>query len=527
MPRSPLLPAIIFWLCLVGSAFAHASLVDSSPTANAVLAEAPAALSLQFNEPVSPLVLTLFKATGAPLTLTDFKLVGSTLEIVAPAKLGNGTFVLSYRVISTDGHPVGGSIVFSIGAPSVGFAAVPAATDWSVPAALWMGKIGFYAGLFFGVGGAFFRVWLVPVRTHASRPELALLITGMIATPILVGLQGLDALGLSLPVLVRLDVWQIGFATSIGPSAALACTAMVLALLADRAPPTARRALSLVALVGIGLALTATGHAASADPQWLTRPAVFIHALAIAFWAGALLPLATLLRTPSPATLPALQRFSRTMPFVLALLVAAGTTLAVIQLGSIAALITTAYGIVLVIKLALFVALLILAACNRWRLTTPAMRGKTAATKKLVQVIVVEIILIFGIQGVTACWRFTPPPRAMQTPAKAPPLDVHIHTDQLMAQVSLASGGVGSTSVSIFPMAADFGPVDPQALTLVISNPSAGIEPIRYATEKQQDGSWLAPDVLFPIAGTWTLRLDIRVSDFQMISLHDTINLMP
>jgi copper transport protein len=61
-----------------------------------------------------------------------------------------------------------------------------------------------------------------------------------------------------------------------------------------------RRGLSLAALLGVGLALAMSGHASSASSQWLTRPAVLAHGIAVACWIGALAPLAILLRQWEP-----------------------------------------------------------------------------------------------------------------------------------------------------------------------------------------------------------------------------------
>ena len=57
------------------------------------------------------------------------------------------------------------------------------------------------------------------------------------------------------------------------------------------------RALSAIALVGVGLSLAVSGHAATAPPEWLTRPAMFLHGVGVAFWVGALAPLVAMART--------------------------------------------------------------------------------------------------------------------------------------------------------------------------------------------------------------------------------------
>jgi copper transport protein len=76
-------------------------------------------------------------------------------------------------------------------------------------------------------------------------------------------------------------------------------------------------------------------------------------------------------------------------------------------------------------------------------------------------------------------------------------------------------------------MSGDFGPLDAKALTLVLSNPAAGIEPFGRPAVKQADGSWAVADLTIPFPGTWSVRLDIRVSDFEMVSIDDRIEIRP
>src|SRR5262245_27092959 len=92
---------------------AHASLVRAEPADGALVNEPPVALRLTFNEPVTPLVMRLIAPDGSTTT------VPATAEnatvTVKPATLRRGTHALSWRVISADGHPVGGSLIFSVG----------------------------------------------------------------------------------------------------------------------------------------------------------------------------------------------------------------------------------------------------------------------------------------------------------------------------------------------------------------------------------------------------------------------------
>ncbi len=89
---------------MAGLAHAHATLVSSEPAADAVLAAAPARLILTFNEPVSPLVMRLAAPSGTSTTLEATADHGASLAVALPPGLGTGTHVLSWRVVSLDGH---------------------------------------------------------------------------------------------------------------------------------------------------------------------------------------------------------------------------------------------------------------------------------------------------------------------------------------------------------------------------------------------------------------------------------------
>ncbi|ADD45412.1 copper resistance CopC/CopD family protein [Stackebrandtia nassauensis] len=108
-------------------ASAHATLVSSTPQANKTVPEAPDEVVIKFSEPVSVV------ASGTGVTAPD----GSKAHAATPKSEGeqvryqlrgglpDGTYVVSYRVISADGHPVPGGFTFSIGKESK----VPEAAD--------------------------------------------------------------------------------------------------------------------------------------------------------------------------------------------------------------------------------------------------------------------------------------------------------------------------------------------------------------------------------------------------------------
>jgi copper transport protein len=277
--------------------------------------------------------------------------------------------------------------------------------------------------------------------------------------------------------------------------------------------------LSAAAILGVGVALAASGHASTAQPQWLTRPMVFLHGVGVAFWIGALAPLVAMSKRPTTSLLVILNRFSRVAMPVVAAIALTGLGLAVVQLGSVRALIATSYGLILSVKLVLVAGLLGLATLNRFRLT-PKLALDPFDTHALVRSIVLECVVAAGILAVVAAWRLTPPPRALVT-AAVKPLAIHIHTDAAMFQVLISPGAVGKDSFVLQLMEGDASPLVAKEATLILSLPERGIEPFQRTATLGRDGNWQVADVPIPYPGRWHVRIEALVTDFRKVMLED------
>ena len=520
--------AIIAVFLLVASAtaaLAHAALVASEPVDGAVLAAPPAELTLTFNEPVSPTVLQLVGPDGKAQAL-DHRAEGAMLAMSPPAGLGKGSYALSWRVISADGHPVAGSLVFSVGAPGGSPLAAAGGGDSTLASAFWLAKVVLYVGLFIGVGGAVFGAFIASLLPAAARAGQCVMMAGLVAAVVSLGLEGADALGLGLGGFFDGAAWSAGARTTYAITVALACAALLLGLVSGRVAGKMRRIVAAVALAAVGLALAASGHASTASPQMLTRPLVFIHAVAVAWWLGALLPLALAVRRGGVERDGALLRFSRYIPYWLAALVLSGPVLAWIQVERVSALWTTAYGRVLLVKLALVAALLAIAAGNRWLLTAPVARGEARAGRRMVAAIGFEIAVAVAVLGVVALWRFTPPPRALSL-VEAVPAVGHIHSERAMVDLTLSPGRAGPVQASLYLQTGDFTLLAAQEVTVEFSEPAAGIAPIRRAAHPGPENSWVVDDLTLPTPGEWTVSVAILVSDFDLVRVEGTITVRP
>ena len=513
------LAALLVALCCATGAWAHASLLQAEPADGSVLSVTPKAVQLRFNESVAPAVAVLIDADGKAHDVT-MRAVDQSVVIALPEQLPRGTQLLSYRVVSQDGHPVAGSLVFSIGAVT-GAATSANAGSISIATAglIWLARIGVYLGLFVGVGGVFFAAW-IGCRPYGSRTILGSLGTGVVCAVASLGLQGLDLFNLPFTALVTVAPWKGALGTSLGPSMLIAIAAMSVARLAWQSPTmTIAWVLTSLAMIGVGFSLATSGHAATAPPEWLTPTLVFVHGVAIAYWVGALAPLVVMARRRHSSLPRVLRQFSTGAVPLVALLVLTGVVLAIIQLESFRALIDTWYGVILLVKLGLVVLLLALAALNRFFLT-PAVVLDGENTQTLGGSVLVEFLLVVCIFIAVAGWRFTTPPRALADSAAAP-LAIHIHTETAMFQVLISPGKVGSDDFLLQLMTGDGSKLVAKEATLTLSLPARGIEPIERRAALGPDGYWHVRGVLLPQPGRWHMQIDALVTDFEKVTLED------
>jgi methionine-rich copper-binding protein CopC len=111
--------ALLWALVGVGAAnpaAAHTELTSSTPANGAALATAPSSVRLVFNEAVKPVAggIGLKSSTGEAVETGAPKVTGSTVVVPIDSTLAAGGYLLSYRVVSADGHTVKGTVVFRV-----------------------------------------------------------------------------------------------------------------------------------------------------------------------------------------------------------------------------------------------------------------------------------------------------------------------------------------------------------------------------------------------------------------------------
>ncbi len=385
------------------SASAHASLVRSEPVPSASLPEPPDRVLLEFDEAVD--------AGTAEIRLLDAD--GATIELGGPAgspsdatvitatvpALDEGAYVVAWRIVSDDGHPVSGAFPFQVGdAAPIDTSALLAATledqqgDPTVEALLTASRLVGYAGIALLVGGYAFvrRVW----RGSGSSPLVRrTMVFGWVAA--FVGSLGTFLLtgpytqrG-SLADALSPDVWQDVLDSRSGRAVwarvVVAGLAGIVVAGLDRKPTGGGQAARIGILTTLVVTTSVDGHEASGRWAGLAMVDHAIHITAMSLWLGGLALLAICLvprpATAAPAPLPvgaavaavdishervaAVRRFSTLAQWCVAALVLTGVLEAWRLLEDAGALFDTAFGRTLVVKLVLVAALVGLGAWSR------------------------------------------------------------------------------------------------------------------------------------------------------------------
>ena len=100
------------------AAEAHAHLVTSTPAEGAVLPAPPQAVALTFSEGAQFTLVSLQKGADPKQSITPLPPAAANTATVPMPALTPGSYTLSWRVLSNDGHVASGTLHFSVAAPS-------------------------------------------------------------------------------------------------------------------------------------------------------------------------------------------------------------------------------------------------------------------------------------------------------------------------------------------------------------------------------------------------------------------------
>lgn len=487
-------------------ALAHAEFRGSSPAPDALLDALPEIVSLRFSEPVGALSMEWLLPDGSrsPTTATA---VPEGLELSAPPEAGRGTYVLNWRVVSADGHPIGGALVFSFG--EVTGSVMPITKTTAIPAIVT--RYLAVLSMVLAVGAAVFSAVIAPLPVAAARLGSASAFAALPLALAALGAYGLDLMGGGPTSLMSATPWVAAIFAPRGWGLLLGAGAALI----TGGSKHRRGGLALLALTLGAVSLAVSGHASSGPNRWIGQPLMALHAATLIFWVGGLPPL--IVSVSLPDGLRILRRFSTIALPVVIVLVASGVGLIIIRGASIAELTQTGWGKLLALKIALVACMLGLALLNKTRLTPALSTTPGSAQTALNRSIAAEIGLGAAVLLVAMCFRLTPPPEATITP-----IVLHLHGADAMAEVIFSTAPPGAIEMTLHFSDDGAEPLFPKEVSLSFTDSGAGVGPIKIDATPADNGAWLAGPITLPTAGPWNVKLTLLITDFAQSRLNGT-----
>ncbi|HSV38654.1 MAG TPA: CopD family protein, partial [Nocardioidaceae bacterium] len=419
------------------------------------------------------------------------------------------------RVVAADGHPIAGALTFSVGAPSERVVSPePDVVAPSVERANAVAQGVTYVGVFASAGLLIF--WVFVVRREGPGDGLrkavaAAATAGGLGAVLLVPLSAAYQQARSLSDLTDPDLWVGDLARAEVWSALLVLIGLGLALGLMRVP----RAAVAGALVALG-SLALVGHTRSYDPLALVVGSDLIHVAAGATWVGGLLGLLLLLPTlPGEPGAALLARFSALAAFVVALVAVTGTVMAWRILQSWGALVDTPFGRLLLVKIALVLLILTVAAWNRYRLL-PAIRklADGPARVLLVRTVRLEAVGLVVVLLLTGFLVGESPAdeQAVRTAGLHDSTFTAVHDDvRVYVVIEPRVVGINNILVQVQDLAGEpFEPYDEPVLTASQGEVALGEQRLENIDSGTYEGT-----LVLPRPGDWTVRVTVRVSEFD------------
>jgi copper transport protein len=513
--------AVLVLALLPAVAQAHASLVRTSPGDTAVLPSAPATVRMQFSEPVDlgPKSVQLLDAGGKAIkTSAPTHAAPDTAQLRLPRGLARGTYVVSWRVVSADSHPVSGAFSFSVGAPSAVVDTSARGVNKVVGGLDAVFRAVSFGGLAVTLGGACLLLALWP-DGRRSRRGRRLLWAGIWAllggTLVVLLLQGPYAAGDSVAGVLKPSMLSFSLGTRFGHALIIrlllagAFAALVALGLRGGVDRRLRWALAACAL-GLVLTWTLVDHSRTGVQTWLGVPAASVHLLAMALWLGGLTLLLFAVLDRRDESLPvAVGRFSRLALICFVALGVTGVYLAYRQSGELPAIPNTGFGRLLLVKSAIVLGIVGLAYFSR----RAVQRGAPGSIRRTVAG---EAILGVGVLGVTAALVNAAPARV----SYAPPFDATVAAPADSGplrgghvQVHMEPAKEGQNVTDVYLVQRGGALYSAPEINARMVPPSAGVGALKVPLTAAEPGHYVADRLNVPFTGQWTLRLEVRTSE--------------
>lgn len=571
----PLL-GVVLALCLTvlaaPGAWAHASLLSTTPTDGEVLDEAPERVAWTFNEEVTSTsgALRIFDAEGERVdTGEQTQPAPDQLAVGLRDDVGDGSYVATYRVTSADGHLIRGAFTFQVGDGAGLDDATLAAIfsgggDGAVAIVAGVARAAGYGGALV-LGGAL--LWSAVVARGARRDERERgdqwarrgAIVAAVAAAVAIPVQAMLTSGLGLAALANADVLVETATSSVGVGALARLAAALLVLVLLRGNGTTRDLAGVAGLVVLGTFLV-DGHTRTTDPAWLMMLGDAVHLLAAAAWLGGLVVLAGVVRLrrredDPVAAADVVARYSRVATWSLVTVTVAGTAMSWALVRQPRALVSTDYGWTLIAKVALVGVVILVGLYNNRRLVPAIVRAAapaggsvgtsdpesatdtseldrrgrigTLAWHRLGRTVRFEVAVLVAVLGVTAFLVNLRPAAEEAGITGAFDTLVAIPDSDLQLNLVVDPNRVGQNEIHFYVLDDTGRPVsDLESVTVELTQPARDIGPIVRQPFVAGPGHWQLDGNDLAVPGEWVIELVVGLDRFTQarVAVPVTVN---
>ena len=436
-------------LAAAPAAWAHARIVSTHPTDGAVLASAPAQVTIRFDDTVRVLGGTTVVDNSDKRPVTAGKPSGRGRLVTIPLeKLRDGDYTVRWRVLSDDGHTIEGVFAFAVGVGRAPPSAALSARGTNLTRNV-ISRWFFFSGLLIAVGVALFvpLAWWPALRAAGADPDERVLWPLAFAGFFLAFLGASTLIPHHNPATTR-----FGLAYEVGGIIAVVGATLSAVAFVDR---RVGRGVFVCALALLPIPSVA-GHALDRGqwPRPLNVAADILHMGAAAVWIGGLLALAIGLpraaRKLSPEqrarfSAALVPRLSAIALVSVAIIAATGLIRALSELTAVSQLWTSGYGRALVVKTGLLAVVVALGWINRSRLV-PRLR-----LEALRRNVVLELVLLAGVVIAVAFLTDLAPGRQLARAVASPQAPQPIDDPPPEATVLAGESGGRAVGLAIMP----------------------------------------------------------------------------
>ena len=527
--------AILVGVLALGTtaASAHATLESSTPADGQSVPISPSELRITFSEAVTTISggVSVLNADGKTVDVGNSEIVGGR-TLVAPITetLSDGTYVATYRVLSADGHPVSGSLLFGVGEGALDRSAQPSSNGdrlWEIIGGI--SRFIMYLAALVAAGVAFFLAFIHDHAEDRWRIVPFVRIGSILALLSAIGIvmsQAALLTGKGAGAITDSNVLRDVLNQNLGWSLALLLIGLAAVHLStDLSKKVVSKSLALSGGLAVTVSFAVWGHATELSPKAISLAADAIHATAAALWLGGLVGLVMVLSLRTPETVRAtagiISRFSLMAFWSVIALTIAGLTLTITGSdASLNSILTTTWGQLVLAKIGLTLIVVLIAAWNR-RTLVPSLISPTENNGELavrwatlLRTIRAEAVLLVAVVALTAIVVNVPPARTAVV-AKTDRVDITQRVDTGNIQLSVDPAIVGPNTVAVRYTDGTGQPINvANSMSIEFSQPSAGLEPITRLVPASEPGVFVIQGNELSIPGTWTITIAVRTGDF-------------